>query len=387
MIPVFALTVLFAIYSFGEFVAEKTKARLSMTLVISITLLLGFWTILPKTIFDDSAFVPFAMVIVGILLTSLGTRINFNQLKEQWKTVLISIIGMSVAVAGIILVGPFFIDKSYALGGAPIFAGGNAAALVMMDVLKAKGLDDALTFCILMLVTQGFVGTPIASFLLRREAKNFIQNPINLQKNLNQENINLKPKKKLINLPNEFQKPALQFVRIGIVATFANLASTATGGKLPYFVACLLLGILFYELGFLEENSLNRTDSSTLILFSTTLVISSNLVDVTLKTILSMMFPLIVCLLLGVIFSLISGVILAKIFRLNTELATAIILTCTFGFPTTFFMSKEVSEAVGRNEEEKLAILNYVEPKMLTGGFVTVTIFSVVIAGIVVGFM
>ena len=45
---------------------------------------------------------------------------------------------------------------------------------------------------------------------------------------------------------------------------------------------------------------------------------------------------------------------------------------------------REVSEAFGRTEEEKAAILNYLLPKMLTAGFVTVTIASVLLAGVAV---
>ena len=48
---------------------------------------------------------------------------------------------------------------------------------------------------------------------------------------------------------------------------------------------------------------------------------------------------------------------------------------------------QEVSEAIGRNDREKAAILNYLLPKMLTAGFVTVTIASVLIAGFVVNML
>lgn len=387
MIPIFALTVLIAIYSFGEFVAEKTKARLSMTLVITITLLLGFWTILPKSVFADSSIIPLAMVVIGILITSLGTRINFKQLKEQIRTVGVALIGMILSVVGIMIVGEFFINRSYAFAGAPIFAGGNAATLVMMDALKAKGLDEALTFCILLLVTQSFVGIPVSSFLLRREARSLIEDEEKfsaaLEIKLNEDTKN----KKLINLPKEFQKPAVQMLKLGITATIASVLSTYTGGRIHYFVICLLLGILFYELGFLEEDSLSKTDSSTLILFLTTLVISSNLTEVTPETVIEMSIPLLVVLGIGVLGAIVFGTLLSKIFRIESGLAIALILTCTFGFPTTFFMSHEVAQAVGETDEQKTAIINYIEPKMLSAGFVTVTIFSIFIAGIVAGIL
>jgi hypothetical protein len=62
-------------------------------------------------------------------------------------------------------------------------------------------------------------------------------------------------------------------------------------------------------------------------------------------------------------------------------------LTCTFGFPTTMLMSKEVAKAIGSTDEERIAIENYILPKMVTAGFVTVTITSVLIAGVVVGML
>ena len=54
----------------------------------------------------------------------------------------------------------------------------------------------------------------------------------------------------------------------------------------------------------------------------------------------------------------------------------------SFGFPGTFVVSNEVASAVARNEEEKELILSQILPKMLVAGFVTVSIGSVVLAGI-----
>ena len=45
------------------------------------------------------------------------------------------------------------------------------------------------------------------------------------------------------------------------------------------------------------------------------------------------------------------------------------------------------AEAVGRDDTEKAAILNYLLPKMLTAGFVTVTIASVILAGAAVNLL
>ena len=68
-------------------------------------------------------------------------------------------------------------------------------------------------------------------------------------------------------------------------------------------------------------------------------------------------------------------------------LAVSLGITCTFGFPTTMLISQEVATAMGETEEQRKALLNYLLPKMLVAGFVTVTITSVVLAGFVVNIL
>lgn len=388
MLPIFALTVLLAIYALGEIVAQKTKAVLSMTLVIAIVLLVGFWLGLPPTIFEDAAIPQAGMLLVGVLITSLGTRIDFAELKRQWKTVIIGVVGVSVAVAGIILVGQFIIGRDMAMAGAPIFAGANTASLVMIDALGKKGLDSLSTFCILMLVTQNFVGIPVASLLLRKEARNFLARPEQLHLYMHsQEEAAQGHKRKPLQLPAAFARPSVYLTKLALVATIANVLSSLTQGKIHYFLFALLLGILFYELGFLEADSLTKSHASTFILFITTVVIFTNLANTSPQQVLSMLLPLLLCLAIGVVFAVAAGLVLGKVLKVGTGLSISIILTCTFGFPTTLFMPQEVAQAMGRTEEEKLAIRNYLEPKLITGGFVTVTIFSVILAGIVAGML
>ena len=91
--------------------------------------------------------------------------------------------------------------------------------------------------------------------------------------------------------------------------------------------------------------------------------------------------------LLGVGGTAAAGFVLGKLLNVPFGLAVSLGISCTFGFPTTMLIPQEVSEALGRNEKEKAAILNYLLPKMLTAGFVTVTIASVLIAGFVVNML
>ncbi len=386
MTPTIAFAILLAIFAFGEIVAEKTRAVLSATLVIAVVLLIAFWCGLPGDIFDTAAVTAIANNLIGILITSLGTMIDFPELKRQWKTVIISLAGVIAGVGLIVLVGPFLIGHDRAIAGAPIFAGANTAALLMIDALNGKGLTELSSFVVLILVVQNFVGIPIASQLLRRDARTFLKDPQNiaLYTVTDAENAAAAAKRKPLQLPAMFDKPSIHLLKLTIVAAIAQTAAGLTGGKIHFFVFALLFGILFGELGFLEKNSLPRTGSNTFIIFATTVIIFTNLATTTPQQLLSMIVPMLVVLILGVIGAFIVGTVASKLLKVTPGLGISLALTCTFGFPTTMLMSQEVAKAMSSNEEERAALENYILPKMVTAGFITVTISSVLIAGVVV---
>ena len=389
MTATIAFAILLAIFALGEIVAEKTRAILSATLVIAVVLLIAFWCGLPADIFDTACLTAISNLLVGILITSLGTMIDFPELKRQWKTVVISLLCVIVGVAVIVIVGPILIGHDMAIAGAPIFAGANTAALLMTNALTEKGLADLSSFVILVLVTQNFIGIPISSILLRRDARTFLKDRKNIELYAEkaEESGSTATKRKLLQLPAVFNKPSIRLLKLAIVAALAQGASTLTNGNVHFFVFALLFGILFCELGFLEKNILPQTESQGFIMFSTTVIIFTNLANTTPSQLISMLIPLVILLVLGVIGVFIMGFILSKVLKVTPGLAISFGLTCTFGFPTTLLMSQEVAKAMSSNEEEHSALLNYILPKMVTAGFVTVTISSVLIAGVVVNML
>lgn len=389
MTATIALAILLAIFALGEIVAEKTRAVLSATLVIAVVLLIAFWCGLPADIFDTAALTGIGNVLIGILITSLGTMIDFPELRRQWKTVVISLVCVIAGVAAIVLIAPALIGHDMAIAGAPIFAGANTAALLMISALEGKGLTDLSSFVILVLVTQNFIGIPISSLLLRRDARRFLADPENIALYAAKKDTDgtSATHRKPLQLPESLNKPSVKMLKLTLIAALSQTCAGWTGGKVHFFVFALLFGILFGELGFLEKNILPQTDSNTFIIFATTIIIFTNLAKTTPAQVVSMIVPLLVVLVLGVIGVFIVGMILAKVMKVGPGLAISLGLTCTFGFPTTMLMSQEVAKAMSANEEERTALENYILPKMVTAGFVTVTISSVLIAGVVVGML
>jgi hypothetical protein len=399
MNPIQAMTVMLLVFAFGEVVAEKTKAVLSAPLIIALTLLMGFWFKLPSgsfffphELFGISTIGPTAGVLVGILLTSIGTLIDMEELIRQWKTVVIGFASVVVATGAILVIGPFIFERNLSFAGAPIFAGANAAAFITLDVIKGKFTDPEIVqnlsaFVLLVLVFQNFVGIPVSSFLLRKEAQRFVKDSANMALYLKNEpksqNAGMPNKRRLLQLPDSFNRPIVTLAKLAVVTCIAQYLAELSRGTVHFLVVCLLVGIFFAELGFLEKQALGKSGSSTLIIFATTMVIFTNLTQTTPQLLMSLLFPLAACLAIGTLATIVFGAILGKALGMSPLLAIPIGLTCTFGFPTTLFISQEVSAAIGSTPEEKKALENYILPKMITGGFVTVTITSVFIAGFV----
>ena len=384
-----AAVVLLIVFSLGEIIANKTKAILSTTLVIAIVLLISFWLGLTPKIFEIAQISGISGVLIGILLTSMGTLIDFPELARQWKTVIIGFACVVAAVAAIILIGIPVIGRQLAIAGAPIFAGANAATLIMTTALNEKGLPQIASFCVLVLVTQNFIGIPIASFLLRKEARVFIGSAENIKRYAQSDESAAagRTKRRLLQLPKSFDTPIIFLTKLAIVAMIANYIAGLTQGKINYLLAAMLLGIVFTELGFLEKNILTKTQSSGFIIFATTMIIFTTLAQTSPEQVVSMIGPLLLCLVAGAVMVIVIGFIVGKLLKTSPYLAISLGLTCTFGFPTTMLMPQEVANAIGKTEEEKTALRNYLLPKMIIAGFVTVTIASVVVAGVVVGML
>ena len=95
-----------------------------------------------------------------------------------------------------------------------------------------------------------------------------------------------------------------------------------------------------------------------------------------------MLWPLLVVVVTGSITFLVISTLVGKIFGVSWQMSCAIGSTCLFGFPGTVIISNEVSESTGTTAEEKAAINAQIMPKMLVAGMVTVSITSVLVAGV-----
>lgn len=385
MSGVISLTILLVIYAASEYVGRRTNGIIDTVLTISVLGLIGFWSgVLPKNLFSNSGVEEFGMSIVGLMLTSLGTTINLSELKRQWKVVVIAIMGAIGSCLLIVLVAVLVQQKDFGIVGAPIFAGGNAATLVLLNAMRAKNMELLSTYALAVLTFQNIVGIPIATYALRREARHMLatgslKNAVSGKVAANH--------RRPLQLSAIFDTPIINLAKLCLVASLSFEISLLIHGVVNYLVLCFVMGIIFNQLGFLEDHLMGKTASSGMITFLVTIVIVASLADITPQTVLSVILPLLACLVVGIIGVLLTSLLSARFFNVSREMAVALGMTCTFGFPTTMILSQEIAASTGKKAEEKLALENYFLPKMITAGLVTVTLVSVFFAGFAIHYL
>ena len=138
-----------------------------------ILMLVGFSTgLFPKTIIDDAG-VSDALfkVACGLLVTHLGTLISRKEMAAQWKTVIISLMGVASIAVICLTLGTALFGFDNAVAAAPPLAGGAIATAMMSSAATEAGKTSAALVAIVCLSLQGLVGYPLTSFCLKKETK------------------------------------------------------------------------------------------------------------------------------------------------------------------------------------------------------------------------
>ena len=269
-----------------------------------------------------------------------------------------------------------------ALAGAPIVAGGLSAQLVLSEPLTTLGLDRETIFALLILVLQMIIGTPICSFIMKKDAEKCVSSG-RISQYMHAVNEESKTSKKLIPpIPEAYQKPTVLMAKTGIVALIAYWVSGKTG--INGLMLSMLFGIVFYAIGFLESNIMEKAGAMGILMAFIVFFCFTSTYKATPQMVLDLLVPLIVIFVLGLIGIAISGFVMHLIFKESYGMCVAIGLVALIGFPGIWYISKEVSSSVGTTEEEKKALENYTMPRLVVANFATMTVPSVVLASLVV---
>jgi len=386
MTQILAFLIFILALAIGEIVSTATKARIPSLLVAMVLMMVGFWVGLPKDLVAKTGLPALAAISTPMMVAHMGTLMSLKTVAKQWKALVIG-------VAALVGIGVLLLTIFSSIYGLPIavaaacpISGGIVASQIAMEAMKTVGKPELQVLVLLFLVLQGLIGMPLAANLLKRDVKKNWDKVMST-KGASGEAGAAVEKKLIPALPKAYNSPFILLVKLAIVAWLASLVAGLTKGVVNVSVVAIIFGLIAYFLGFLEGDILNKSGAFT---FFMLLLLASVMGAMNLATpalILSFIGPIVVGFILGVAGLIVMSWLAGKLLKVSPGMAIAIGSTALYGFPGNYIIVHEIAKAMSHNEEERKAILDYLLPPMIVGGYATVTIGSVIFAGIVIKFI
>ena len=389
-----SLTAVFVIMYIAELVTKKTKARVPSRLIVSIFFLAGYWSgFFPKDILDISFVNQIRQIMLLFVLINIGTMFDINEIKREWRTVVVIL----AAVAGIVVivtpVGGMIFGREMAMAAVPPLTGGGMASLLMSDQAAAMGLPEVAMLATMVFVFQGFFGFPLTSYFLRREGITLVEAFRRDKKKsagggAGAGGVQAGHKKTINDLvPQKYKTYTYYLMKLGILATIVYFINLFTGQYFSSTILEIAIGIIGVMLGFLEKEPLKKAESNGLLQICLTASFMRNFANSTPEQVFGLIVPIIGFLILGSIAITVFSVISGKLMKFSFNMSMAIGLNCFLGFPFNYIICSEAISAVAETEEEREYLNTILMPKMIISGIVAVSIVSTIIAGVFIGMM
>lgn len=172
--PVIATMIILSLIVVGEIVSIKTRARVPMLAIALFGYLVLIWIgVFPEDLLDHSTLATLGALMFAPLVVHMGTLIPMKMIKQQYKSVIIALIGIILSTGTILLVmTPLFGYETAASGVGPI-SGGVVAFIITSDKLHELGLAALVTVPAVILGLQTLVGLPLASFFFAAMPRSF----------------------------------------------------------------------------------------------------------------------------------------------------------------------------------------------------------------------
>ncbi len=392
MSPLSAILTCAIIYAIGDYVSSRTKAMLPMLFVSGFLLLIGFWTVLPSTLLEDTGLFSVSALFAPMFVVHLGTMLNLEEMKREYKTAIIALTAVVAITLLLFFVGSLIIGQQYAASAAGPISGGLVAVLIVQETAGSMGLENIAIFVTIVFVLQLFIGLPIAAACLSREATVVLEEY--RQDGGKAVHVDAaamgasEPRWRLFPpTPSGLQTPFILLMKLLAVTWLALFCADLMGGAVNKFVVALVMGILFKELGFLETKILDRANGAGLTLFLLFLLVYWYLPKATPESMLTMIYPVFVVFVLGIAAVALTALVAGRVFGYSWRLCMAVGISCMFGFPGTYIVPEEVAKARAANQEERDYLVGLLLPKMLVAGFVTVSIASAFVSALMVRFL
>lgn len=386
---IFYFMIILAIMAVADMIATATKAMIPSMFTISVICIVLFWTgLLPPDVLELAGISSTLVYVIYYLqLPHMGALMSMKEMAIQWKTIVICLSGLIGMCILNVTVGALLFGKLVVLAGTPPLSGGIVAYMIVSEQANAMGRPDLSTLALAVFVLQSFVGYPLTSFFLKREANHLLKDYRNGVVEGGAEAVNTTKKTLIPQLPEKYNTTNTVLFKVAVAGVIGILITILTREFLSRYVILLITGVILSEIGFLDRSPLIK---SQVFGFSMVVIIGYVVVagigGTTPETVLSSLVPTIGVIAVGTIGLSGGAMIAGKLLGFRKEMAISVALTALYGYPGTYILSQESVKAVSDDEAEKAYLTSRIEPKMIVGGFTTVTFASVFVASILVKF-
>lgn len=409
----------------GEVIAHKLKAIVPSILASSVLFLLLVWCkIIPSDLVSTSGLTHLTAISMMFVVTGMGASTNPEELLDNWRVVALAAISYIGQTCFILLIVSFFFDRNTAIGSLP---GSAAVSLIVQERARELGHDHIIVLSVLLIAVQGLVACPIASWMIRKEIRNMRKAGTLSSGTVLSENcdlavkrdqagkhghsdkhnrtvikhdlsgkFNIEKSESFLHLITKWfphkntashsdQSPYWSLLRLYIVSWLASRLELYTG--ISRYVLCLILGVLFAQLGFLPKDEIARSKSQGLLNLMMMTMLLNGFAGATPQLFLELLAPLGCILLTDILSILLLTMIFGKLFHFSKPMAFAIGLNVMIGFPLNLMLAQDIIEFLAETPQEKELLTQQISNKMVIAGFTSVTFLSTVGAGLLVKFM
>lgn len=385
-----ALAIILLLMALGDILSKISKGKVPSALVIVLCFVIGYWTILPGDLITTSGISTGVYNICSyFLIANMATSIPVAEMKRQWKTIIVAVmavLGICVLglTAGVLLFGRLLVFST--ISG---FAGGSGALMVIREVAENIGADEIVVMALICGNVQTLVGYPLTGIVLRREARRmerlYDEGQLSMLEAAEENTHGWRP----FVWFQQFSSPAVLLFKLGIVTMLSGWLSALTRGAVSGLIFALILGFLGSLCGFLEPNILAKAKCDGFC-FTFLLAYLFSLFSAVTPSLFVVYFVKILGLAAVVTLGMAAaGWLCSKIFKgeFTFDMCMGICFTCYHGFPVNVALTKEAVEAAVSDEKKREVIISHMLPKMLVGGFTSVTFVSVALANIIAPFL
>ena len=311
---------------------------------------------------------------------------NLKKLVQQWKAVCIAVLGMLGTLIFTLTIGLAFFGRDLVVSTVPTLTGGLVAAALMTQGIQKAGMVALVAYPVTMFVCHHIISFPMISTCLRKEGARlkvvFQKDPAAAKATVANDtgSGSSNDRQRFFSLGAEYDTPAFIMAKVALVAVFSFWISGLLHGVINANVLCLIFGVVAHAAGFLPDDALNKAKVFNWLMYGLLVFVLAELNATTPATIGKILLQALILIALGLLGMFLASVILAKPFGMSRPMAFACALTALCGFPADYILTTDVVNSLTDDADERAFLLDNMLPKMLVGGFATVSIASVLIA-------